>query len=302
MAWEQEQGAPQPAHAPATFVFDEAEDIHLFLKMVYAAVQGGMWATRQIKIQEYIQKLLALPRYENKLNRYRLQVYSQNGEDGIIQEIFRRVGTVNKFFVEIGVGNGLENNTTNLLLNGWQGMWIEKDEKHIAKIMEKFWFLIEKKRLLINHKFITAENVELALDRIILPRDFDLLSIDVDGMDYWIWKAVKRYEPRVVAIEYNSGFPPPTKWVIKYDSNFVGEHGTMCHGASLTSLELLGNEKGYGLVACDVTGNNCFFVRKDLLLDRFDMPLTAENYYEPPRFYLAMRTGHTRDFIEFENI
>jgi len=250
------------------------------------------------------QELYQNPKYRDRkrLGRFEYQVYSQSGEDGLLAEVFNRIGATNRIFVEFGVGDGLESNTTYLLLNDWTGYWVERDQGCVRAVRERFGSLVEGKRLTVCQAHVTAENVCDLFARMQIPREFDLLSIDVDGNDYWIWKHLAGYSPRVIVIEYNALFRPPVKWVMRYDPQHH-HTGTSYFGASLKSLEILGREKGYALVACSFTGVNAFFVRRDLLDRRFSDPYTAENHYEPPRYYLIRQvTHHMRDFGDFESI
>ncbi len=253
---------------------------------------------REAITEQYVQRqMLENPRYQDpkRLNRYEHQVFSQNGEDGIISEIFRRIGVKNQFFVEFGAGNGLENNTAFLLLKGYKGCWIEADEKQFKTMAQKFDSIIKEKRLTIRQALITAENIEKLFKDADVPEEFDLLSIDIDGNDYWVWKAIKNYNPRVVVIEYNATYPPDFACIMKYNPSFVSK-GTSHFGASLKALEVLGVEKGYRLVGCDFRGINAFFIRQDLLMDKFLEPYTAENHYEPPRYHFQTKPGHPREF------
>ncbi len=268
--------------------------------MKFAPPRGDTEAIRQILVNDYIQKhLFENPKYqdEKKLNKYEYQVYSQNGEDGIIQEIFKRIGATNKFFVEFGVGNGLECNTLLLLLKNWKGCWIDGSDRDIDFIKQKFNFLINK-GLSVTKSFITAENIEALFSSLKVPEELDLLSIDIDGNDYWVWKAISHYRPRVVVIEYNGMFPPPIEFIVDYDANRTWA-GKSHFGASIKSLEILGKKKGYKLVGCNFTGLNSFFVREDLVKDNFLQPFTAESHYEPSRYFLWTRVGHERDFDKF---
>jgi hypothetical protein len=252
--------------------------------------------------EEYVERQMREnPKYQNpkRLNKYEYQVYSQNGEDGIISEIFRRVGTQNKFFVEFGVGDGLENNTVCLLLKGYTGCWIEANEKQTKSINRRFSSLVNEKKLTVKHAVITAENIERLFKEADVPEEFDFLSIDIDGNDYWVWQAIENYHPRVVTIEYNSMFPPDIECTIRYDPAFFWR-GTSYFGASLKALENLGRKKGYCLVGCDFKGMNAFFVRQDLVADKFLEPFTAENHYEPIRYHFQTRIGHPKDFGDFE--
>jgi hypothetical protein len=241
------------------------------------------------------------PRYADprRLQRHEHKTYSQNGEDGIIDEIFRRIGSTNNFFVEFGVGDGLENNTALLLVKGWTGAWIEGDSASVAAIQTTFRRQIAEKHLHVQNAFITAENIEQLFSNAAVPLEFDLLSIDIDGNDYWVWKAIQRYSPRVVVIEYNSTFPPSMEWVKEYNPSSVWD-GTMAFSASLKSLEQLGAAKGYALVGCDFRGVNAFFVRQELLQDRFYTPYTAEEHFEEARYYLHRKAGHPRSASLFQ--
>lgn len=237
---------------------------------------------------------------EKRLNKYEYQIFSQFGEDGIINEIFSRIGTTNKFFVEIGAGEGVENNTTNLLVNNWKGVWIECDLQSVKLINKYFSNFLKANRITVKEKYVTKENIASLFKSSKIPKEFDLLSIDVDGNDYWVWESLRFYKPRVVVIEYNASLGPSTEWVMKYDANHKYDY-TNYHGASLKSLELLGKVLGYKLVGCSFAGTNAFFVRKDLLNKKFLEPFTSENFYEPPRYYLQRQLGHPKNFKLFND-
>jgi hypothetical protein len=130
---------------------------------------------------------------------------------------------------------------------------------------------------------ITAENIATIFDSHRVPDEFDLLSIDIDGNDYWVWRALRRFRPRVVVIEYNAAYAPPKRWVMAYNVDHRWDETTY-YGASLTSLEFLGAELGYALVATDDAGVNAFFVRRDLVRPAYMAALTAEAAYHPPGF------------------
>jgi hypothetical protein len=223
-------------------------------------------------------------------------VFSQNGEDGIISEIFNRIGITNKYFIEFGVENGLECNSTNLLYKGWSGLWIEGSNQFSKQVTERFKDLMDAGRLNVQNEFITAENIQSLFDKANVPAEPDLLSIDIDYNDYNVWKAITKCKPRVVIIEYNSVFRPNTHFVVKYDPKRIWDK-TSYFGASLLALEQLGTEKGYCLVGCVFSGSNAFFVREDLVGDLFEAPYTAENLYEPNRDFLYYRAGHPKNHI-----
>ncbi len=247
--------------------------------------------------------LMENPRYREskRLNKHEYQVLSQNGEDGIISEIFNRIGVTNKFFVETGIGDGIENNTTHLILNKFSGLWIESNSKSVKNIEKKVKNIIHQNKLILKNAFVNAENIEELFREAKVPNEFDLLSIDIDGNDYWVWKSIKNYNPRLVVIEYNASLGPKVEWIMKYNPVYLWD-GTSYFGASLKALEILGQEKGYTLVGCDFTGVNAFFVRSDLVDEKFLSPFTSENHYEPPRYFLKRRLGRTKNYKIFENI
>lgn len=130
--------------------------------------------------------------------------------------------------------------------------------------------------------------------------EFDLLSLDIDRNTYFVWAALEKFRPRVVVIEYNATFPPDVAWTVDYDAE-RGWNETMYQGASLKSLEILGRKMGYALVGCDLHGVNAFFVREDLCAEHFATPFTAENHFEPARYWLIRREGHPRCFDDRYN-
>ena len=229
------------------------------------------------------------------INSYSFKVFSQYGEDGIIKEIFRRIGTSNKYFVEFGVGNGFENNTLHLLSRGWHGTWLESNCEYVNHIQKHFSDCLDDGSLDVKKSFVNRENIESLFGQLDVPSKPDLISIDINGNDYWVWKALREYEPRVVVIEYNAIHPPDTEFVKPYDPSFSWD-GTSDFGASLKSMELLGRKKGYSLIGCSTAGVNAFFVRQDLADSHFDGPFTAERLYEPPRYYLKRNNGHPRSW------
>jgi hypothetical protein len=226
------------------------------------------------------------------LERYGYKVYSQNDEDGIIAEIFNRIGTTDKKFVEFGIQNGLESNAHFLLHNGWNGIWIDGDRIAINQLHSLFKKPIESKQLFVMNEFITVDNINQLIGTTgNYNGEIDLLSIDIDGNDYWIWQAITCINPRVVVIEYNAKFPPTFEWVMEYNDKHIWQ-GDDEQGASLKSLELLGLEKGYQLVGTNKNGVNAFFVKKDIAKNLFPKPATAENLYNPTRWDTEYISGH----------
>jgi len=261
------------------------------------ALRAGADASRECRsiLQRFVQnemrrQLEGTPRFQDprRLLRNGYKVYSQNDEDGMIAEIFHRIGTTTKRFIEFGVEDGLETNSTFLLSQGWNGCWIEASKTGAARARQLFsTYPVE-----VVEARMTVENADSLIGRLAGPGELDLLSIDIDSNDYWIWKAITSVKPRVVVIEYNATFPPFVRKTIDYNPNFDWD-GSNYFGASLGALAAIGAEKGYSLVGCCAAGVNAFFVRSDLVKDHFCSPFTAENHYEPARYQLATRpSGH----------
>jgi hypothetical protein len=250
--------------------------------------------TLQMDLLRFRDSELDKPRHADpkRLLRYGFKVYSQCDEDGLIQEIFRRIGTGNRTFVEFGVETGIECNTVKLLVEGWRGLWLDGLEGHVAQIRTRFASFLNEDRLQVLHAFVTAENINALLKQGGVTGDIDLLSIDIDNNDYWVWKAIEIVKPRVVVIEYNATLRPPLSLVVPYDSVRTW-NGTNYFGASLEALVRLGRDKGYRLVGCSIGGANAFFVQDAIAGDHFLDPATAEEHYEPPRYFFGMmRPGH----------
>lgn len=229
------------------------------------------------------------------LEAYGYKVYSQNDEDGIIHEIFARIGVTNRKFVEFGVQNGLESNCHLLLFYGWQGLWIESSSEYCEEISTKFRPVLENGQLKIINAFINKENINELITAGNCFGEIDLLSIDIDGNDYYIWEKLDVINPRCVIIEYNGKFPPDLDWKQAYDAGHIWG-GSDWHGASLKAMEALGRKKGYSLVGTNLRGCNAFFVRDDLVAGKFLSPYTAETHYNPLRLNLEFISNHPAQF------
>ena len=152
-------------------------------------------------------------------------------------------------------------------------------------------------RLKVEQSFVTAANVVDLLQRLGVPEEPDLFSLDIDRNTYSVWEALPQLRPRVAVVEYNATVPPEIDWKVDYVSD-RGWNGTSYFGASLKAFELLGRRLGYNLVGCTLNGVNAFFVREDLCGGNFEQPYSAEHHYEPPRYYLTYRTSHPSTFTD----
>lgn len=195
------------------------------------------------------------------------RVFSQWGEDGIIQYLLRQVAVERRIFVEFGVENYTESNTRFLLSNNqWSGLVIDGSAENIAYIKRDpiYWAC----NLKAEHSFIACDNINAILERNGISGDIGLLSVDIDGNDYWVWQAMDSISPRIVVCEYNSHFGDTAEVTTPYDPGFVRDaahFSKIYYGASIAALCSLGAKKGYSLVASNSVGNNLFFVRNDLL-------------------------------------
>lgn len=253
----------------------------------------------------HLTSLILLTRYESRhakrltansadLHRFERSIHSQHGEDGIIAEILRRIGSGQRVLIEIGAADGAENCTAELVSQGWSGVWIEGDSEKVAAARER----TEGRSVRVVEAYVDRESIPSLLEEQSLPTEPDLLVIDVDGNDYWIWKSIStRYAPRVVVIEYNAAIGPHLQWAMPYNRDHRWNE-TAWHGASLAALVRLGQRMGYALVGCDSQGVNAFFVRRKYA--RYFAPSSIQEHWVPPRYMLPY--GHrVRDFNEFDS-
>ncbi|HEV2915714.1 MAG TPA: hypothetical protein VGX92_20705 [Pyrinomonadaceae bacterium] len=195
------------------------------------------------------------------------KVFSQFGDDGIIQYLINNTEIEERAFIEFGVENYTESNTRFLLINNnWKGLVIDGSSAHIEYIKSDsiYW----RHELTAVHSFIDKENI----NEIIAGQGFTgalgILSIDIDGNDYWIWECIVGVEPVVVIIEYNSVFGVNHAITIPYDPTFnrtKAHPSNLYWGASLKAMCRLAEKKGYAFVGSNSSGNNAYFVRKDKL-------------------------------------
>lgn len=263
--------------------------------LVHTLREGAEATKRSEKLLKELVRSQALgslsktPRYGDpqRLLSSGLKVYSQGFEDGMIAEVFLRIGVTSRRFIEFGVEDGLECNTAFLLVQGWTGAWIEGSPESATKARATFGgYPVE-----VVNELVTVSNADQLITRLTGFDELDLLSIDIDFNDYWVWQAIKTVKPRVVVIEYNATMPPAIRKTVAYSPSKAWD-GSNYFGASLGALEVLGSAKGYSLVGCSPAGVNAFFVRDDLVGKKFCSPFTALNHYEPPRYELAGPCGH----------
>jgi hypothetical protein len=261
--------------------------------MLLSVLRAGANRLRSIeerskKIQEALgriesRQLRDLPRSDIQGAEFR--VFSQWGEDGILQHLLHHVSVTRKIFVEFGVENYTESNTRFLLINdNWVGLVIDGSSENIdfIKSDDIYW----RHNLKAEHAFVTRENINDLIRRNGIVGEIGLLSIDIDGNDFWVWEAIDAVTPQLVVVEYNSRFGPHRAVTVPYDPDFIrsaAHHSNIYYGASLAAFCSLGKRKGYSFVGCNSAGNNAFFVRSDLR--PVSIPeLTAEQGFVPLQF------------------
>ena len=190
-------------------------------------------------------------------------VFSQHGEDGIIQWLINKIEIPNEIFIEFGVGDYRESNTRFLLMNNlWAGLIMDGGTEHLDFVNNEIG---PSRRLRAIQTFITKENINGLIKDNGISGDIGLLSIDIDGMDYWVLQAIEGISPRILILEYNPVMGPELSATVPYKEDFFWDHKTAYFGASLRDLTGLANKKGYALLGVDKSATNAFYVRRDVL-------------------------------------
>jgi hypothetical protein len=229
---------------------DQQDEVFRQLRRLHAGVDGLVRA-------EYLDAA-SLP-YPQRLTASGFRLHSQNSEDGILLALFRQAGVTSSRFVELGSGSSGGNAAMFAAEFGWTGLMVEGDQGKASMAGRRF----PKAQAVC--AWITPESVNALLEGHGFAGEVDLLSVDVDGNDYWVWQALTACSGRVVVLEYNSMFGPDRAVTIPYDAQFNRREHRFCYfGASLTALTKLSASKGYRLVAVEPTGVNAFFLRNDV--------------------------------------
>lgn len=253
----------------------------------------GLLASRLTQQNSSSQELLVLEKD--------FQVYSQAGDDGIIQFLINNIHIENKKFVEFGVQDYTESNTRFLLINNnWSGLVIDGDRKNIEYI--KHDKIYRSHSLKAIEAFITKENINQVISENDFSGELGILSIDIDGNDYWIWESLHSVKPMILIMEYNHRYGSQRACTIPYKTDFVrgnAHYSNIYYGASLAALTKLSKSKGYKLVACNQFGNNAFFI-KDCDDTKHIKELTAEEAYVEGKFKEARNREGNLSFINKE--
>jgi hypothetical protein len=207
------------------------------------------------------------------------KVFSQCGDDGIIQFLINHLNIQQRTFIEFGVEDYTESNTRFLLINNnWTGLIMDGDKNNMDTVKKDdiYW----RYHLTAVPVFITTENINPLIVENGFEGEIGLLHIDIDGNDYWVWKEITVISPIIVIVEYNSVFGAEHTWSVPYRPDFdrtIAHYSNLYYGVSLAALCDLAEEKGYYFIGSNSTGNNAYFVRKDKIQDL--KPLDAESGY-----------------------
>jgi hypothetical protein len=238
----------------------------------------------QLKLLQYYQDC-AKKGTPISLSNKGFRVFSQFEEDGILLAIFGAIGDTNRTFIDIGSGDGINSNCANLAINfGWNGLFIDGDEKNIKKGLQ--FYKSHPDTLLFPPKFkqafIQRENINELIKNEGFSGEVDLVSIDLDGNDYWIWDALNVISPRVLIIETHIEFGL-NSIVVPYDKDYFypGKHPDY-HGASPVAMKKLANKKGYRLVGANNYGFNTIYVKNGIADDLLP-EVSVENILRHPR-------------------
>jgi hypothetical protein len=217
------------------------------------------------------------------LSDVEFRVFSQFGDDGIIQWLVARLPHIPQRFVEFGVEDYSESNTRFLLINdNWSGLVMDGSPRNISRLKRRPWFW--RHDLTANAVFVTRENVNALIAAWAGAEEIGLLHIDVDGNDYWLWEAIDCVRPPIVIMEYNALFGAQRAITIPYAADFhrfSAHYSGQFFGASLGALTHLAESRGYRLVGCNSAGNNAYFVRNDVAGPNIPARSVADAFVEP---------------------
>jgi hypothetical protein len=230
----------------------------------------------------------------NPLNKFGNKVYSQNDEDGITFEIARRLGISRGTFLELGVGNGTENNTLALLAAGWRGCWLGGEDLSFGTDVPEG----SAKKLGFRKAWLTPQNCAVHAKEEMAGMQIssvDLLSVDLDGNDVRVTEQLLEagISPRILVIEYNAKFPPPIEFSIDVDDSHQWS-GDDYMGASLQFIVNRLSARGYRLVCCSLSGCNAFFVKQEDMEKFSDTPTDIRDIFQPARYHFSylLTSGH----------
>ena len=222
----------------------------------------------EIKInQGRILTQMQRPDLTRPLWQHEFKVFSQWGEDGIIQFLVNHLDVTNRTFIEFGVEDFAESNCRFLLMKDyWSGFVIDGSEKNIACLRASYFYW--QHQLTSKASFITRDNVAALLDESGFDKELGILSLDIDGVDYHVLEALGQWRPAILIVEYNEAFGSQRPVTVPYDSAFLRQKKHVSNqywGANLPAFCHLADQRSYALVGVNGVASNAFFVRRDLL-------------------------------------
>jgi hypothetical protein len=236
----------------------------------------------------------------NSLQDSEFKIFSQWGDDGIIQYLIKNIEIREKKFIEFGVENYRESNTRFLLMNNnWEGLVLDSSKQNIEQIQKSNFYW--KYDLSAQQCFITKKNINQVIRTNNFHGNIGILSIDIDGNDYYIWDTINCVNADIVIIEYNSLFECARPITIPYQEDFfrtTAHHSNLYYGASLQSLCDLGQNKGYSFVGSNSAGNNAYFVKSNKM--NSILPLSCEEGYVKAKFRESRDENGNLNFLNFE--
>ncbi len=258
----------------------------LFKKII---IQQGPDIEPMMLLQGKIMAELNKSKTSENIQDYEFKVTSQNGEDGIIQYLINKIPIKNNIFVEFGVESYAEANTRFLLQNDyWSGLIIDGNKKYMESVNNST--LGWKYGIKAVASFITKDNINEIIKGAGIEGEIGILSVDIDGNEYWVLDVIDCVSPQILIVEYNSIFGPTAKITVPYDEKFVRtekHYSNLYYGASISAITDLANKKGYSLVGSNKFGNNIFFVRADYQ--------SIEKQISPEKAYVKSKFKESRD-------
>ena len=289
------------SHAEATWMLmvpaSRSGDLQGAMELVTSRVK------RLTRVVDALVRVSALERadlpYPQKFVARRARLMSNDEEDGITLAILSDIRVTNRTFVEVACGSNGGNSGFLALECGWRGLMVDGDEERLAAARRRFRYA----DVTFANSFVTKENIDCLLAENGIDGDIDLMSIDIDGNDFWIWEGLTAATPRLIIIEYNSYFGPDKSVVVPYSADFDRHNYiNFFYGASIQAMTKLAARKGYRLIATEPRGHNAYFLRNDVapsipatdpaaawrLLDKYELRVSAHR--EDP-YAFAERAG-----------
>jgi len=284
------------------FFYNFLNKIHLIIKLI-----SRNWEDQELILQAKL--LMSSESWqsdiseENTIEDKEFKVYSQWGDDGIIQYLIKKINVQKKIFVEFGVADFFESNSHFLLINNnWKGLVIDGSEKNIKRLKgsEIYW----RYNLKALAKFITKDNIMEIISSEI-DSEIGLLHIDLDGNDFWVLKEIdlETLSPEIVILEYNYIFGHERKITTPYDKSFhrfKNHHSGLFFGASLSALDYHMSEKGYYFIGSNSSRNNAYFVKKEYsdILDKVNL----SSKYVDAQFRISRNKRGESDYSQPQDV